>query len=202
MNNLLVRCSLVLLLMLVSACKPIWYKPPDTPEALWQLRSEKLATLNDWAINGRTAITQGKEGWNAGIKWSEQQGSFQIHLTGPFAQGGVVLKGDQQQVVLSLDNGKKVTASTPEALLEEHLGVRMPVSALRDWVRGLPDKTQKVDTMELDLEGRITYLKQQDWEVEVLRYVPFEDYFMPAKIFIKHPKLSLRLIIRDWDTAE
>ncbi|OUR65610.1 outer membrane lipoprotein LolB [Methylophaga sp. 42_25_T18] len=202
MNKLVVRFSLVALLILVSACKPIWYKPPDTPEALWQLRSEKLATLTNWAIKGRTAITQGTEGWNAGISWSEQQGAFQINLTGPFAQGGVVLKGDKQQVVLTMAGGKKITSTTPETLLEEHLGVRMPVSALRDWVRGLPDAKQKVDTMELDIEGRITYLKQQDWEVEILRYVPFEEYFMPAKIFIKHPDVSLRLIIRDWDKAE
>jgi len=202
MSKLLMRFSLLALLMFVTACKPIWYKPPDTPEALWQLRSEKLATLDNWAIKGRTAITQDKEGWNAGISWSEQQDKFEMHLTGPFAQGGVKLNGDEQQVVLALDNGQKVIASTPEVLLEEHLGVRMPVSALRDWVRGLPDKKQKVDKMELDIEGRITYLKQQEWEVEILRYVPFEDYFMPAKIFIKHPKLNLRLVIRDWDRAE
>ncbi|PCH65648.1 MAG: outer membrane lipoprotein LolB [Gammaproteobacteria bacterium] len=202
MTKLVVRFSLIALLVLVSACKPIWYKPPDTPEALWQLRSEKLATLTTWAIKGRTAITQGKEGWNAGISWSEQQGAFQINLTGPFAQGGVVLKGDQQQVVLTMAGGKKITSTTPERLLEEHLGVRMPVSALRDWVRGLPATKQKVDTMELDIEGRITYLKQQDWEVEILRYVPFEQYYLPAKIFIKHPDVSLRLIIRDWDKAE
>ncbi|MBL4638190.1 MAG: hypothetical protein JKY76_02395, partial [Proteobacteria bacterium] len=61
MTKLVVRFSLIALLVLVSACKPIWYKPPDTPEALWQLRSEKLATLTTWAIKGRTAITKGKK---------------------------------------------------------------------------------------------------------------------------------------------
>ncbi len=200
--NILMKIPLLAVLLVVSACKPIWYKPPDTPEALWKLRSEKLATLDNWAIKGRTAITQDKEGWNAGITWSENQGKYEMHLTGPFAQGGVKLKGDKQRVVLALDNGSKVSAATPEALLQEHLGVRMPVSALRDWVRGLPDKKQKVDAMELDIEGRITYLKQKDWEIEILRYVPFEGYFMPAKVFIKHPDINLRLVIRNWDQAE
>ena len=202
MKKLVVRSSLVALLILVSACKPIWYKPPDTPEALWQLRAQKLATLTNWAIKGRTAVTQGNEGWNAGISWSEQQDQYQIRLVGPFAQGGVMLTGDKQRVVLTMANGEQISSTSPETLLQEHMGVRMPVSALRDWVRGLPYQKQPVDVMELDAEGRITYLKQQDWEVEILRYVPFEQYYMPAKIFIKHPDLSLRLIIRDWERAE
>lgn len=202
MTRLVVRFSLVSLLVLITACKPIWYRPPDTPEALWQLRSKELTTLNNWAIKGRTAIVQGKEGWNAGLAWREQSASYQINLTGPFAQGGVELKGDKQQVVLTMASGEQIVATSPERLLQENMGVNMPVSALRDWVRGLPYKVKKIDTMKLDEEGRLTYLKQQDWEIEFLRYVPFEQYSMPAKIFIKHPEINLRLIIRDWEPVK
>jgi outer membrane lipoprotein LolB len=202
MNKIAFRVCLILLLITVTACKPIWYRAPKTPEGMWELRSPALLTLDKWAIRGRSAIVQGEEGWNVGLKWRQSLNNYQINLTGPFAQGGVVLTGNGDKVTLFLGDGQQISSSSPEVLLEEHMNLKMPVSALRDWVRGLPYQKQEVDKVEYDSEGRITYLKQQDWEVKVLRYVPFEQYEMPAKIFIKHPELSLKLIIQGWETVK
>jgi len=196
------RICLILLLITVTACKPIWYRAPKTPEGMWQQRSPALMTLDKWAINGRGAIVQGQEGWNVGLKWRQSLENYQINLTGPFSQGGVVLSGNDKKVTLFLGDGQQISSSSPEELLEEHMNLKMPVSALRYWVRGLPYQKQEVDKVEYDSEGRITYLKQQDWEVKIKRYVPFEDFFMPAKVFIKHPDLSLKLIIQDWETVK
>lgn len=202
MNKLFFRFSVIALLILVSACKPIWYKPPKTPEGMWEQRSKELVTVDKWAVKGRSSIVQGDEGWNVGLKWRQSLNNYQINLTGPFAQGGVVLTGNDKKVTLFLGDGQKISSASPEALLEEHMNLKMPVSALRDWIRGLPYQKQKIDKIEFDIEGRITYLKQQDWEVKILRYVPFEKYEMPAKIFITHPALNLKLIIQDWEPVK
>jgi outer membrane lipoprotein LolB len=202
MSRIIFRVSLILLLITVTACKPIWYRAPKTPEGMWQQRSPDLMILDKWAIKGRSAIVQGEEGWNVGLKWRQSLNNYQINLTGPFAQGGVVLTGDGKKVTLFLGDGQQISSSSPEALLEEHMNLKIPVSALRDWVRGLPYKNLEVDKVEYDSEGRITYLEQQDWQLKFLRYVPFEQYEMPAKIFIAHPGLSLKFIIQDWETVK
>jgi outer membrane lipoprotein LolB len=202
MSTTALRVSLILLLITVTACKPIWYRAPKTPEGMWELRHQGLLALDKWAIKGRGAIVQDKEGWNVGLKWRQSLNNYQINLTGPFSQGGVVLTGNGEKVTLFLGDGQQISSSSPEALLEENMNLKMPVSALRDWVRGLPYKKHEVDKVEYDSEGQITYLKQQDWEVKILRYVPFEEHFMPAKIFISHPDLSLKLIIQDWETVK
>jgi len=202
MSRIVFRVSLILLLITVTACKPIWYRAPKTPEGMWQQRSPDLMTLDKWAIKGRSSIVQGEEGWNVGLKWRQSLNNYQINLTGPFAQGGVVLTGDGKKVTLFLGDGQQISSSSPEALLEEHMNLKIPVSALRDWVRGLPYKNLQVDKVEYDSEGRITYLEQQDWKLKFLRYVPFEQYEMPAKIFITHPGLSLKFIIQDWETVK
>jgi outer membrane lipoprotein LolB len=196
------RLLVIGVLFFVTACKPIWYRPPETPEGMWQLRSADLLALDRWAIKGRAAIVQGKDGWNAGMNWRQTGNNYQINLTGPFSQGGVVLTGNKEQVTLFLGDGQKISSTSPESLLQENMNLKMPVSALRDWIRGLPYQKQKVDEVKFDVEGRIVFLKQQDWEVEVLRYVPFEQLEMPAKIFIKHPDLSVKLIIQDWETVK
>ncbi|HEC73035.1 MAG TPA: outer membrane lipoprotein LolB, partial [Methylophaga aminisulfidivorans] len=59
-----------------------------------------------------------------------------------------------------------------------------------------------VDNKTLDEQGRLKTLQQAGWEVEYLRYVPFENTTMPGKIFITHPGLNVRLIISDWRHVE
>jgi outer membrane lipoprotein LolB len=198
MNKICLRTFLLILLFTISACKPIWYKPPLSPDGMWQQRLPKLEIVKNWQFDGRTAITQGNEGWNAGIKWRQQQDDFLIKLTGPFAQGGSELAGDKQNVVLTTSGGERVEAVSPEALLKDNAGLQLPVSALRFWVRGLPYRVLNVDAIRLDPEGRITYLNQEGWKITIKSYIPFGDVFMPAKVFIRHDDLSIRLIISDW----
>ncbi|MBE0439631.1 MAG: outer membrane lipoprotein LolB [Gammaproteobacteria bacterium] len=189
--------------LLTSACVPIWQQGPTVePATLWQQRQTALLQLEKWQIKGRTVIRQGNEAWNAGLNWQQKQDHFKIKLSGPFAQGGVILDGNSDHVVLTMDDGSQMAAQTPEALLMEALNVHMPVSALRDWIRGLPYAMNSIDEVQYDEQGRISHLKQNAWEIEYLRYVPFKQYSMPAKIFINHPKLSVRVIVDDWDAVE
>lgn len=187
------------ILLLVSACTPFWQTKPATPaETLWLQRAAQLQQLEQWSFRGRTLIQQGKEGWNAGVSWQQKQDTFKIRLTGPFAQGAVELTGDSQQVEMLTSEGDKYSAETPEQLLEEVLGWRLPVSALRDWVRGLPYQGAPVTLREIDDNGHLLVLNQAGWQVEFLRYVPFAGQQIPDKVFIKSDDLSVRLVISGW----
>ncbi|MBD3633650.1 MAG: outer membrane lipoprotein LolB [Methylophaga sp.] len=190
--------SLTLMVML-AGCAPLWQsKQAQDPEQLWQQRLSQQAKLDAWGFNGRTAIIQGREGWNAGIQWQEQGQQFHIKLSGPFSQGGVELDGNAQTVTLTLDDGEQLSAPTPEQLLAEAMGWLLPVSALRDWVRGVPYAEFPVDSKQLDAQGRLTRLEQAGWQIEFLRYMPFRGSSMPEKVFMKHPEMSVRLIVSDW----
>lgn len=195
--------SIVFIIMTTSACTPVWQtRPSDSPESLFNSRSTELKQLESWKIKGRTAITQGKEGWNVGLRWQEEQGIYQIKLEGPFAQGGVTLDGNNEQVVLTMTTGEKVASTNPESLISDVVGWNLPVSALREWVRGLPYQKHTIDSVSYNKEGQITHLEQQGWAIEYLRYMPFKHYSVPSKIYIKHPDLSLRLIIISWDDVK
>lgn len=194
---------IALISLLATACTPLWQQRPDSsPESLWDERYSDLVQLDHWEIQGRTVITQGNEAWNAGLYWREDRGTYQIKLLGPFAQGGVTLNGDQKQVTLTMADGQQSSSPSPEALIAETLGIHLPVSALRDWIRGIPYQSTSFSSVEYDDEGRITHLIQQGWDIKFLRYIPFESYSMPAKIFIKRNKFSLRLVISDWELLQ
>lgn len=188
-----------LLILMVTACVPLFQQRPETsPESLWQQRHQSLIKLDQWQLQGRTVIRQGKEALNAGLRWQENQGTYQIKIEGPFSQGGMTLDGDAQQAVLTMADGEKILAADPEALIKEILGVELPISALHDWVRGIPDSSINIDQLELDDKGQVTHLVQQDWDIKFLKYIPFETYSVPAKIFIDKQDMSLRLVITRW----
>jgi len=193
--------SIALLSVSITACTPLWQTKPSqqSPESLWDLRYKKLTELHSWKFDGRTVITQDKEGWNAGLRWQEMNGDYLIKLEGPFSQGGVTLEGLKDGVVLTMSDGQQYVASSPEALVSEVLKADLPVSALRYWVKGMPYPSETTDMMQHDEEGRLTELQQGQWQVKFKRYIPFENDSMPSKIFIEHKKLSVRMIIRDWD---
>jgi outer membrane lipoprotein LolB len=198
------RSALIIVLLLsVTACAPLWQqRPASDPELLWQLRHQALVDLDQWQLQGRTAITQGKEGWNAGLRWQENHGAYQIKIEGPFSQGGITLEGDGSKAVLTMVDGQRISAADPEILIQKALGIQLPVSALRDWVRGIPYSPINIDKLELDDKGQVTHLIQRGWDVSFLKYVPFDGYSVPSKIFIKNQDLSLRLIVTRWGHLE
>lgn len=195
--------AIIVMLLTATACAPIWQqRPASSPDSLWQLRYQTLVQLDQWQLHGRTAITQGKEGWNAGLRWQENRGAYQIKIEGPFSQGGITLDGDASQAVLTMTDGQKISAADPEILIKEALGIQLPVSALRDWVRGIPYSSIDIDRLDLDVKGQVTHLVQQDWDISFSKYVPFGSYSVPTKIFIKNQELSLRLAVTRWSHIE
>ncbi|PCJ31575.1 MAG: outer membrane lipoprotein LolB [Gammaproteobacteria bacterium] len=186
---------------MTSACTPVWQtKPTVSPDTLFDAHQHTLASLERWEIRGRTVIIQGKEGWNVGLWWQENKTDYHIKLEGPFAQGGMTLDGDERNVILTMDDGQQFSAATPEELIMSTLGWTLPISALRDWIKGMPYAEKELTLVEHDDEGRITHLIQGDWDIEYRRYAPFNGSAMPAKIFITHPDLSVKLIIRKWSS--
>ncbi len=193
--------QLVLLAALTSmtACVPFLQTLPDTePEALWQARQLELLQLNNWKIQGRTVIRNKQEAWNLGLRWQQNNDEFHIHLLGPFAQGGVSIEGNDKHVTMTMDDGQKLHSASAEALIAEVLGVQLPIDALRDWLRGIPYQQSEIKLVEYDEEGRIIHLVQQGWNIDFKRYVPFQQYSLPSKIFITQADRSLRLVITSW----
>ena len=95
-----------------------------------------------------------------------------------------------------------IAAATPEALLTKAFELKLPISALRDWVRGLPYAGAPYQTLEIDDQGRLKYLEQQQWKVDYQRYETYGQQHMPSKLFISHPDFSVRLVINNWKDAQ
>lgn len=100
--------------------------------------------------------------------WLQRQDYYDIRLSGPLGRGAARLTGRPGQVSLEVANQGRYEAPSPEALLEEQVGWKLPVSHLVWWVRGLPAPESK-SRLSLNGDSRLATLEQDGWRVEYLR---------------------------------
>ena len=154
----------VLAFVLLTGCA---VAPTTSPEATkaWTARQSALQNLTQWNAAGRIGVVNGPDGWHAGFQWAQQDSGYRIDLIGPLGQGRIRVEGNEQAVRIQTADGQTQTAPDPDALLEQAVGARLPVTGLRYWIRGLPEPGPS-PTLQTDAEGRLTRLEQNGWIIE------------------------------------
>lgn len=192
-NMVLMSC------ILLAACAP---RAPLGPIARdpWLARKAVLINLQEWAISGRMGVTTEHEGWHASLFWTQQGQNYQIDLIGPLGQGRIRIQGDASGVTVQTADGRVISAEDPERLLEETLGVRVPVTGLKYWVRGLPAAVQYTE-LTGDEQGRLTHLEQGGWVIDYSDYEPVAELDLPTRIRARQGDLQVRLVIGQWNLS-
>jgi len=197
-GNLGWTITLLILILLLSGCAT---PPSPVPEAAnaWAARQTRLAQLATWQVEGRIGVISGQQGWHATFQWMQQEPNYRIDLIGPLGQGRVVIAHNGQEVRIQTQNGQSWTAPDPDDLLEQTLGVRLPINGLRYWVRGLP-APEPTPVLQTDRNGRLTRLEQNGWIIEYLIYAPtsIPNLDLPERVIAQHQDLSVKLIMNQW----
>lgn len=171
--------------------------PDSGSEKIWTDRQQELARLTRWQASGRIGVVSGQDGWHAAFQWAQQEEDYRIDLIGPLGQGRVSIRGDGRQVSIQTQDGRNETAPDPDSLLEQTLGVRLPVEGLRHWIRGAP-QPGPVTALQTDASGRLSRLEQHGWIIEYPDYAPTSPQALPARIVARRQDLSVKLVIDRW----
>lgn len=191
------RGAAILSLLLCGCATP----PTLSPEAAsaWTARQTALTQLTMWQADGRIGVVSGQDGWHASFQWAQQESAYRIDLIGPLGQGRVIVESEGQDVRIQTQDGQNWTAPDADDLLEQSLGVRLPVNGLRYWVRGLPEPGS-TPVLQTDASGRLTRLEQNGWIIEYPAYAPTSrlNLDLPERIVARRPDLSVKLVIEQW----
>ena len=165
--------------------------------AQWREHKLQLSSLDGWQISGKVGIRAPKDSGSGTLFWLQRQDYYDIRLSGPLGRGAARLTGRPGKVSLEVANQGRYEARTPEALLEEQLGWKLPVSHLVWWVRGLPAPDSK-SRLNLDANSRLANLEQDGWKVEYLSYAQKSGFWLPERIKLHGRDLDVTLVIKDW----
>ncbi|MEH6874070.1 MAG: lipoprotein insertase outer membrane protein LolB [Candidatus Competibacter sp.] len=189
---------MALLIVLSAGCAVAPPTSPTTPDA-WVARQSTLARLTQWQADGRIGVVNGQDGWHASFQWAQQDPTYRIDIIGPLGQGRVTIQGDEREVSIQTQDGQRSTAPDPDLLLEQTLGLRLPVTGLRYWVRGLPAPGPTA-LLQTDAAGRLTRLEQNGWVIEYPSYAPSSVFNLdlPERIVARRLDLGVKLVIEQW----
>lgn len=189
------RWLLVVLLPLMAGCASTGVKPPDGEQSQAERRAEILARDN-WALRGRIAVSDGRDGGSARVNWEAGPQSYELWIYAPLAQGTWRLTGKPGEVELAGPEGT-FRGNDAEALLSRHLGWHIPVTGLRHWVRGIK-APGPVTTMAFDGRGRLAVLEQDGWRVTYTDWTDNPGLSMPRRIEAEYPPYQVKLVVQDW----
>lgn len=191
-------------LVLLSGCAAL--APHETLEgqgdhATWKAHKAQISALDAWQISGKVGIRAPKDSGSGTLFWLQRQDYYDIRLSGPLGRGAARLTGRPGEIVLEVANQGRYLAESPEALLEEQLGWRLPVSHLLWWVRGLPAPETR-SHLTLDGASHLSRLEQDGWQVQYLSYVQQNGYSLPERIKLQGEDLDITLVIKDWQPRQ
>jgi len=191
--------------LLLGACAgrtPRQALPPlDAAPAVHQAgREAALATRPDWSLQGRVALSNGRDGGSGRIDWQQQGGRYTVALSAPITRQSWRLSGDAGGARLEgLDGGPR-EGPDPALLLREATRWEIPVAALADWVRGLPAPAAEHGPARIAYgpDGRVAGIEQGGWTIAYTDWAPVDGIELPVRLDARRGEASVRLVVDAW----
>ncbi|MBF7141932.1 MULTISPECIES: lipoprotein insertase outer membrane protein LolB [Pseudomonas] len=201
---LLRNCFALLLVTLLAGCAGLGPQEAVQGQGTaqgWRAHKTEVAAIDGWEISGKVGIRAPSDSGSGTLYWLQRQDYYDIRLSGPLGRGAARLTGHPGDASLEVANQGRYQAATPEDLLQQQLGWRLPVGNLVYWVRGLPAPEGK-SSLTLDGDSRLARLEQDGWTVEYTRYSQQGAYWLPERMKLHGQDLDVTLVIKDWQPRQ
>lgn len=185
--------------LLLSACAAV---PPagGSLEPLYRERMERLSRIDEWILDGRLAINDGKDGGSGELRWHHAAASTRMDFHGALGRGAWRLQADPGGVELTFADGRQRRAASIDELVRSEAGWPVPVQALSWWVRGLAAPGEP-ERLSLGEQGLPSELQQNGWSVEYGRYSEVGEEALPMRMTARQGDRTVKLVVRKWQLA-
>lgn len=198
---------LIIAVFYLSGCASKSTKPTQPsnninvkPSVLHKQHMAKISAIRDFSLKGRLGVTKQPKSFSARLAWQHTSTKDNVDIYTPLGGKAANIRKTKDQVTLTDSKKKTISADNIEALTQKALGFGLPLTGLNDWALGRPSKSL-VNAMTWDKDGRISTLQQGGWDIQYKDYQDREGYFLPRKVTLKNPNVSLKLIVDKWSES-
>jgi outer membrane lipoprotein LolB len=160
----------------------------------WEQRVSELQHASSWQLDGRAAVALGTQGWQATLNWRQMDIFAEVHLSGPFGIGALVIR--QGPDGLSLNGAPPSDAVL--AQLQERLGFELPLDNMHYWLLGVPNPAAAFD-LSRNGQDRAQKLSQAGWTIVYEHYLPAAGDMLPARLVLTRDEVRVRIAIDRWE---
>lgn len=198
--------AIVVAASLASACAMQPVRAPIAGDAQeHQLaREQALAARTQWSLQGRVALSNGREGGSGRIGWRQDGARYRVVLDAPITRQGWQLGGDGAHARLDGLAGGPREGDDPARLLFEATRWEIPVTAMAQWVRGARADPSRHGpaTITFGSDGRLAGLVQDGWTLAYDDWRPAvgDEPELPGRVEAHRGEARVRLVIDQWGT--
>ncbi len=186
-------------LLMLASCATVKEQITVEP-AGWQAEQQKRQQIKIWEIRGRLGIQTENNGGSLDIIWKQAEQDFSIRLIAPLGTGNYHVQGNSDGAEIRFPDGRIETVNNIDRVFSSILKVDLPVSAVKDWIRGLPARSLSVENISWNDQGLLNTAKQSGWNVEMKKYTG-KKILLPHVIYLSrddNDELDVRLVLRRW----
>lgn len=199
----------------LAGCAGMPAKPETKPhvdvasaEAAQRARADALGLARGdcaapgWALVGRVALSNGKDGGSARIEWTQGNGDLHLQLSAPVTRQNWMLDVDAGGATLQgvLDGPRH--GSDASALLRDATGWDIPVAALGCWLRAVAADPARFGDVRVGFaaDGAPVRIEQGGWVVDYSGWKPdpVSRLPMPSRINAQRGDSRVRLVVDRW----
>jgi outer membrane lipoprotein LolB len=186
--------QLLALVVLLGGCAAT--RPPHSVE--WEAQIAAVEARTAWELQGKIGLRSANEAGSAFLSWWQQGEQYRMVFSGALGLGKLVLNGDGSGVTWVGRDGRTGRHADPEALIAELWGWRVPVAALKYWVRGVPDPRLPMSEVRF-AEGRVQSFRQAEWTVAPEGFRAVDGVPLPSRVRIDGDDARLTVSISRWN---
>ena len=155
-----------------------------------------------WAMTGRFALSNGRDGGSGNIEWTQGAGELRLLLSAPITRQGWLLERNRAGATLSGGPQGRLQGDDAARLLREATGWEIPLDALGCWMRGIeadparfgvPRTGVGADLLPRRIEQGGWVLDYDDWRTD-----PFSRLPMPHRITASRGTDRVKVLVERW----
>lgn len=196
MRSEFARGAACLALIALAGCQSLT-RPATSAAGTWEERKTQLQAAAKWRFEGRFAVSGVESGGSGGIRWKQQDARSDVSVFGPLGAGGFEIEVDGDRIVVRTSRGEALDGDAARSLIEDRLGVPLPLEAMRYWLLGVA--APGADASEsLGQNHRLASLSQLGWDVSFAEYQSVGGDVLPARVDARHDGVKVKLRISRW----
>jgi outer membrane lipoprotein LolB len=155
-----------------------------------------------WALSGRVALSNGKDGGSGRIEWAQGAGRTQVTLSAPVTRQSWTLTADASGATLDGVAGGQLRGHDAAQLLRQSTGWEIPVGALGCWLRGAPaDPAAMGEAIAVfGTDQHLLRIEQGGWVIDYSNWQadPGSGIELPSRINAEQASNRVRLVVDRW----
>ncbi len=193
---------LIICLATLNACSVFETQPrlPDSDKHYdWASVEPQLRELTHWSLFGKLGVRTPEESITIAInKWDQAEDQFEIDLSSTFfGLGSSKLFGTSDFLSIFQSGEQPLSSFEPDKLVEEALGIPLPLSYLSSWIKALPVENLTY-TQKVNEQGLPEVMVQDNWTLTFSHYRTDYDPPLPGKIKLENKRIRMILAVKEW----